>query len=185
MKTEIVHIVFSIFALTIAAAAQELFPAFGGAKPPFLLMVALCAAMRPDPPDPDDGKSDRSGGLRGWLLVAAAAGLFADALDALPFGCATAFAVIACSAARFLRGAAGGIPSALVGFLAGAIAAPCQEAWFDLWLPAAGAASTLVRFFASALPASIAGAALFAAIPAIAWRIGLDGEFSAEGGREA
>jgi len=175
MKTEIVHIVFSVIMLTLAASAQELAPEFGGAKPPFLLMVALSAAMHPDPTMPSR-KSDGHSRRFGWLFVAAAAGLFADALDVLPLGCVASFTVFACAAARLARGAAENLPVALTGFLAGAIAAPCQEAWLDIWLPAGTAAPTLVRFFASALPASVTGAALFAAMPAIARHIGLDGE---------
>jgi len=110
----------------------------------------------------------------GWLAVALAAGAFADSLDGLPFGCMAVFAVFACAAARLARDAALSLPPALAGLIIGALAAPCQEAWLNLWLPSASAPA-LVRFFAAAPAAAAAGAALFAAMPRIARHIGLDG----------
>ena len=174
MKTELVHTVFFTIALVLAAAAQEMAPAFGGAKPPFLLLVALCAALRPDPePQPGEPRRGRRHAA-GWIAVALAAGAFADALDELPFGCMAVFAVFACAAARLARGAALNLPPMLAGLITGAFAAPCQEAWLNLWLPSAGAPA-LVRFFAAAPVAAAAGAALFAVMPKIAKHIGLDG----------
>ena len=110
----------------------------------------------------------------GWLAVAIGAGAFADSLDELPFGCMAIFTVFACAAARLARDAALSLPPALAGLIIGALAAPCQEAWLNLWLPSAGAPA-LVRFFAAAPVAAATGAALFAAMPKIAMHIGLDG----------
>ena len=172
MKTELVQTVFFTIALVLAAAAQEMAPAFGGAKPPLLLLVALCAALRPDP-DPPPGAPRRRGRSMGWLAVAIAACAFADSLDGLPFGCMAIFTVFACAAARLARDAALSLPPALAGLIIGALAAPCQEAWLNLWLPSASAPA-LVRFFAAAPAAAAAGAALFAAMPKIARHIGLD-----------
>ncbi len=180
MKTELVQTVFFAFALVLAAAAQDMMPAFGGAKPPFLLIVALCAAMRPDP-EPAQGSSNSRNKVRhvGWLVVALAAGAFADALDTLPFGCMAAFTAFACAAVRLARNATSGMPPALAGLMIGAVAAPCQEAWLNLWLPF-GSESALVRFFASAPAAAVAGAAIFATAPWVARTIGLEGKHPAE-----
>ena len=183
MKTELVQIVFFTIVLVLAASAQEIAPAFGGAKPPFLLLVALCEALRPEPiPSPATARRGKRHGFR-WLVVAIAAGAFADALDVLPFGCMAVFAVFACAFVRFARTAMNSLPPALVGLVVGAIAAPCQEAWLNLWLPS-GSESVLVRFFASAPVAAAAGTALFALAPRIARSVGLDGASSAlKGGR--
>ena len=175
MKTELVQIVFFTFALVLAAAVQEMTPSFGGAKPPFLLLVALAAAVRPDPVPPS-GAAHRAKGRHhfGWLLVALAAGAFADALDELPFCCMAVFAVFACAAARLAREAVLPLPGMLAGLVIGALAAPCQEAWLNLWMPP-GSAPAMVRFFASAPAAAAVGAVLFHYVPRIAGAIGLDG----------
>ena len=171
MKTELVQIVFFTIVLVLAAAVQEMAPAFGGAKPPLLLLVALCEALRPSPP-PLPGSAKRQTRRVGWLVVAAAAGVFADALDELPTGCMAFFTMFACAAARLVRESACALPAPLAGLVVGAIAAPCQEAWLALWIPSG---SALVRFVASAPAAAAAGAALFAMAPRIARITGLDG----------
>lgn len=175
MKTELVQIVFFTFALVFAAAAQEMTPSFGGAKPPFLLLVALAAAMRPDPVPPSNAvRHAKERHHFGWLAVALAAGAFADALDELPFCCMAVFAVFACASARLAREAVRPLPGMLAGFVIGALAAPCQEAWLNLWMPSSSAPA-MVRFFASVPAAAAAGAVLFHFAPRIAHAIGLDG----------
>lgn len=180
MKTELVQIVFFTFALVLAAAVQETVPSFGGSKPPLLLLAALCVSLRPDPPpDPESARSRHRMRNFGWLAVAVAAGTFADALDMLPFGCMAVFAAFACAAARLVRDAVANVPFALTGLVTGALAAPCQEIWLDLWLPS-GSETTLVRFFASAPAAAAAGAVIFSSAPRIVRLIGLDGIPSSE-----
>ena len=77
-------------------------PAIYGAKPP-LLLVFGCIAGAP---------------------VAVAAGLFADALGGLPFGCSAVFFLAAALLSRFLR------PFA---FPAAIISAALYQIWLGIW----------------------------------------------------
>jgi hypothetical protein len=112
-----------------------------------VLLFALWTALRPSPAV----SSLRPARTWGWLAVAAAAGLLVDALDAMSVGCATGFALLSCTLARWVRPAVSWMPHVWAGVLTGALAAPCQEAWFALWMPGL---PVFVRFFASALPAA-------------------------------
>lgn len=102
VKTEIVKICAAVSALVVLAAAQDLSPLAFGAKPP-LLFVLGCTAGAP---------------------VAIGAGLFADALSGLPFGCSAAFFLGAALLVRFLK------PFA---FPVTVLSAALYQVWMSLW----------------------------------------------------
>ena len=139
MQTRAVQITFTLICLVIAAAAQELVPAFGGAKTPFLALFAVYTALRPS---------------RSWMPAALAAGAFEDALNGSPAPCCTFFTLLAATAAHFLRPVAHGLPAAGVGACAAMVAAPIHELWLSAWGVLPPGCPVLVRFFASALPAA-------------------------------
>jgi hypothetical protein len=80
VKTELTKAAAAAMGLVVLAAAQDLAPAAFGAKPPFLLVFGCIAG----------------------IPAAIAAGLFADALSALPFGCSAVFFFAAAFAVRYL-----------------------------------------------------------------------------------
>ena len=151
VQTRAVQIAFTLICLVLAAAAQEIVPTFGGTKTPFLALFAIYTALRPS---------------RSWMLVALAAGAFEDALNGSPTPCCTFFALLAATGAHFLRPVAHDLPPAGVGACAAMVAAPVRELWLAIWGVLPPGCPTLVRFFASALPAAAAGALVFAALPA-------------------
>lgn len=166
VKTDAVRVAFTAIALVVAAAVQDMLPAFGGVKAPLLQTVALYAALR--------GGASPSG----WVWTAAGAGAFSDALSGLPLGCGLGFLLPACAAARVLRGALADVPPVALGMAAAMIAAPLNEVWLAAWGLVSGAPAT-VRFFASALPAAVTGAAAFALLPRLEAAAGLTDEEAA------
>ena len=102
MKTELVKILAAFTGLLALAAAQDLSPAVFGAKPP-LLLVFGCIAGAP---------------------AAVAAGLFADALGGLPFGCSAIFFLAAALLSRFLKSFA---------FLVTILSAALYQVWLGIW----------------------------------------------------
>ena len=157
MQTRAVQITFTLICLVLAAAAQELVPAFGGTKTPFLALFAVYTALRPS---------------RSWLPAALAAGAFEDALNGSPTPCCTFFTLLAAMAAHFLRPVAHDLPAAGVGACVAMVAAPMHELWLSAWGVLPPGCPVLVRFFASALPAAAAGALVFAVLPAAERRTG-------------
>ena len=102
VKTELVKIFAAFTGLLTIAAMQDLAPAMFGAKPPLLLMFG-CIAGAP---------------------AAIAAGLFADALGGLPFGCSAIFFLAAALLSRFLK------PFA---FLVAILSAALYQVWLGIW----------------------------------------------------
>ena len=102
MKTEIVKICAAVVGLVFLAAAQDLAPVVCGAKPP-LLLVFSCIAGVP---------------------ASIAAGLFADALGGLPFGCSAVFFLAASLLTRYLK------PFACIVATASAV---LYQAWMIIW----------------------------------------------------
>lgn len=102
VKTELVKILAAFTGLLALAAAQDLSPAVFGAKPP-LLLVFGCIAGAP---------------------AAVAAGLFADALGGLPFGCSAIFFLAAALLSRFLKSFA---------FLVTILSAALYQVWLGIW----------------------------------------------------
>ena len=102
VKTNLVKIFAAFTGLLTLAAAQDLAPVAFGAKPP-LLLVFGCIAGAP---------------------VAVAAGLFADALGGLPFGCSAVFFLAAALLSRFLKSFA---------FLVAILSAALYQVWLGIW----------------------------------------------------
>lgn len=181
MKTRTVQTLFVLLCTTLAAALQDMLPAFGGAKPPLLLALVLHWAFAEPAPRERAAAGAPPLALR-WLFAALAAGAFEDALSAFPLGCATGFLLLAGAAARGLRGAARAWTPPALGLVALAAAAPLHEVWLAVWGVAGGGPAPLVRFCASALPAAPAGALVFALLPLAERLVGFDGP-EAEGRR--
>lgn len=160
MQTRAVQILFTLICLVLAAAAQELVPSFGGTKAPLLLLFAIYTALRP---------------ARRWMLVALASGAIEDALNGSPVPCCTFFALLAATCSHFLRPSAAELSPAWTGVCAAMVAAPVHELWISTWGVLPPGCSTIVRFFASALPAAAAGALVFAFLPSAERRAGFDG----------
>ena len=175
MKTDLVQISFLAICLVLAAAVQDMLPAFGGVKMPLLQVLALAAAFGVAGGGKEDGKNVRSHGAFLWLWVVLAAGFLLDALGGVSFGCGTGFLVAVCVLAHILRRIVSDMPPAVLGIVSAMLMAPLNELWLDAW-GLAGGDPMPVRFFASAIPAAVAGALLFSMLPRIERRIGLAGE---------
>ena len=102
MKTDLTRICAVLLGLVVFAAAQDLSPSLLGAKVP-LLLVFGCFAGVP---------------------AAIGAGLFADALSGLPFGCSAAFFAAAALLARAVKRSPG---------LSATVAAGLYPLWLALW----------------------------------------------------
>ncbi len=169
MKTRICQFLFVLLCTTLAAAAQDMLPAFGGAKAPLLLALALHWAFTEPAPEPRD--RDAAPAIATcWAGAALFAGAFEDALSAFPLGCATGFFLLAGVAARALRPLVPGWSAGLLGLVALAAVAPLHEVWLAVWGVTDG--ELVVRFFASALPAAPTGALVFALLPACERAVG-------------
>jgi len=102
VRTDLVKICAATIALMVLAAVQDLSPAVFGAKPPLLLLFGCIAGVP----------------------AAIGAGLFADALSGLPFGCSAVFYLIAALAVRLLR---------QFSFLTAVMSAALYQAWLAMW----------------------------------------------------
>lgn len=105
MKTNLVRVCAAMLGIIIFAAMQDMSPAFLGAKPPLLLSFSCIAG----------------------IPAALVAGLFADSLGCLPFGCSALFFLAVSILVRFFRKAA--IPLTVVS--AGAF-----QMWLSMWAEA-------------------------------------------------
>lgn len=81
MRTEYAKTFAAVAGLVILASLQDIVPAVHGAKPPFLLMFSCFAGVP----------------------TAVAAGLFADALSGISFGCSAVFYVAAALLVRYFK----------------------------------------------------------------------------------
>ena len=175
MKTRIVQILFIFLCTALAAAAQDMLPSFGGAKPPLLLALPLYWAFS-EPPVDVRARSDRKRSALAlcWVIAAFLGGAFEDALSEFPLGCATGFFLLAGSAARLSRPATLSLSPPALGLVSLMVAAPFHEVWLSVWGVAGADPSVLVRFFASALPAAPTGLLLFALLPYGEQAVGFD-----------
>ena len=120
MRAELSRLCAALLGLVVFAAAQDLAPALFGAKPPLLLIFGCFAG----------------------IPTAILAGLFADALGAMPFGCSALFFLVAALFARQVRSAA----------MAGvALAAGLYQLWIALWGDAAVSFRASLSAFAMAI----------------------------------
>jgi len=174
VKTDAVQIAFATVALILAAALQDMLPAFGGAKTPLLQMFALYVAFRW--PGRREARDSAGGNIpHAWIWTAVAAGYMLEALSGLPWGCCIAFMLPACAVARAIRHVVADMSPVLLGMTSAILFAPLHEAWLEAW-GATGGGSAFVRFFASALPAAAAGAVIFWILPAVEHFAGLGEE---------
>ena len=102
MKADLVRLCDALLGLVLCASAQDLAPTLLGAKPPLLLIFGCLAG----------------------IPTAIVAGLFTDALGALPFGCSALFFLAVALFVRLVR------PAALVGVM---LAAGLYQLWIALW----------------------------------------------------
>ena len=140
MKADLTRLCAALLGLVVCAAAQDLAPTLLGAKPPLLLIFGCLAG----------------------IPTAIVAGLFTDALGALPFGCSALFFLAVALFVRLVR------PAALVGVM---LAAGLYQLWIALW----GDAALSLRAFLGALAAAIVLAPFLQALIRLARRrIGID-----------
>ena len=140
MKADLTRLCAALLGLVVCAAAQDLAPTLFGAKPPLLLLFGCLAG----------------------IPTAIGAGLFTDALGALPFGCSALFFLAVALFVRLAR------PAALVGVM---LAAGLYQLWIALW----GDAALSLRAFLGALAAAIVLAPFLQALIRLARRrIGID-----------
>ena len=180
MKTSVVQIVFVLISTVFAAAVQDMWPTFGGVKPPLLLALVMHWAVLRRPAE----RSHREGPpfyAARWIPAAIFAGAFEDALSGFPSGCATGCFLLAGAAARFTRAAWPETPPALFGLVGLMLAAPLHELWLAVWGVAGDEPSAFIRFFAAALPAAPVGALTFLAMPRLERLVGFEGPKRAGG----
>ena len=140
MKADLTRLCAALFGLVVCAAAQDLAPTLLGAKPPLLLIFGCLAG----------------------IPTAIVAGLFTDALGALPFGCSALFFLAIALFVRFVR------PVALAGVI---LAAGLYQHWIALW----GDAALSLRPLLGALAAAAVLAPFMLALLRLARRrIGID-----------
>jgi hypothetical protein len=139
VKTEIVKICAAVAGILALAAAQDLFPSSFGTKPP-LLLVFGCIAGVP---------------------AAVAAGLFADALGGLPFGCSAAFFLAAALLTRFLKSFS--FPVAIV-----------SAAMYQIWLLLWGGNVPLHTIYAAVIYAAILFPAMRMVMSSVKLHTGID-----------
>ena len=173
---------FIFLCTVVAAACQDMWPAFGGAKPPFLLALVLHWAFAQRQVDESDRHVEKPSFYAArWLPAALLAGIFEDALSGFPSGCATGFFLLAGAAARFLRNCIHALRPAVLGFVVVTIAAPAHELWLAVWGVVGDESAVFIRFFAASLPAAPLGALMFCLLPKLENAVGFEGPFNLAG----
>ena len=140
MKAELTRVCAALLGLVVCAAAQDLSPTVLGAKPPFLLVFGCFAG----------------------IPAAIGAGLFADALGGLPFGCSAVFYAVATLAARLAKS---------ISIAVTILAAVTYQIWITLWSDGERSVWTLAGALAAT---SILAPAMLMFIRLVRRRIGLD-----------
>lgn len=177
MKTRAVQFLFFFVCTVFAAALQDMWPVFGGTKPPFLLALVLHWAVADNPSNGSDRHTLRRRPFYAarWIPVAIFAGALEDALSGFPIGCATGFFLLAGASMRFLRSIASAPSPVALGLVSVTLAAPMHELWLAMWGVAGNDPAPIIRFFASALPAAPVGAATFSLMPRLEKNVGFEG----------
>ena len=135
MKSDFSRILFAVFSIVLATAAEELLPKPFGVGFPVLLACALYFAMsRPVAPA---------------VAYALAAGAAEDAISSLPFATGSGFFAIAALAVSLLR------PAPVASFL---LVPPMFQLWLWIWEPSIGS-GVFSRVLASVPVGAIACAA--------------------------
>ena len=185
MKTRAVQFLFFFVCTIFAAALQDMWPVFGGAKPPFLLALVLHWAATDRPTNNSERHPSRTRQFYAarWIPVAIFAGAFEDALSGFPIGCATGFFLLVGVSIRFLLSIANAPSPSALGLVSVTLAAPLHELWLAVWGVAGNDPAPIIRFFASALPAAPVGAAIFFIMPRLEKNVGFEGPEAI--GREA
>ena len=143
MKTDITRLCAAALGIVFFAAAQDISPMALGAKPPFLLALGCFAG----------------------IPTAIVAGLFADALGAMPFGCSAAFFAIVAAAVRFaLRGWAVKVAGVVA-------AAGAYQLWISLWY---GVPASMEAVAGALLAAAPVAPAMYVAVRVARRWIGID-----------
>lgn len=140
MKANLVRICAVTLGLVVCAAVQDLSPSILGAKPPVLLVFSCFTG----------------------IPAAICAGLFADALGGLPFGCSAVFCAVAALCSRLSRSASIGIAIA---------AAAIYQLWVALWNGNDGTMHSLVS---AIVAATILSPIMLYVIQLARRRIGID-----------
>lgn len=179
MKTRAVQFLFFFVCTVFAAALQDMWPVFGGAKPPFMLALVLHWAVSDHPANDSERHPSRKRPFYAarWIPAAVFAGAMEDALSGFPIGCASGFFLLAGAALRFMRSNSGASPlaPAALGLAAVALAAPMHELWLAVWGVAGDDPAPIIRFFASTIPAAPVGAATFLLMPRLEKYVGFEG----------
>ncbi len=176
MQTRIVQILFIVVCTVLAAACQDMWPAFGGVKPPFLLALALHWAFIQPMIDKDDRHVEVPPFYSArWIPAALFAGAFEDALSGFPIGCATGYFLLAGTAARFIQQAVLVLKPAALGLVVLMMAAPLHEIWLAVWGVVGEEPSLFIRFFAATIPAAPVGAFIFFSLPHLEAASGFEG----------
>ncbi len=178
VKNSILHIVFVLICLIVFGAVQDSLSSFGGVKAPLLLAYALSVAFTAPDAKRSFDRTDK-GDVPAWIFIAIASGAFIDALTGFPHGFTPVYFLLACAAARFVRGFLQEYPRFVAGLIITAIAAGVYELWLVIWGVANPDSSILVRFFAAAFLAMPTGAVVFAAIPVLEKHAGIHDEETA------
>lgn len=180
VKTRVVQILLILVSTVLAAALQDMLPAFGGAKAPILLALVLHWSFTERKADERDRHAQKVPFLAArWVPAAIFAGAFEDALSGFPTGCATGFFLLAGAAIRFLRTLVGTIEIPVLGLIVLMAAAPLHELWLGVWGVVGEDPALFVRFFASALPAAPVGMIVFSFMPSIERHAGFEGPSAA------
>lgn len=162
MKNSVVQIVSIVFGVVLAAALQDMLPAFGGVKAPFVTAVVVFIAFRMT--------------LALALGIGFAAGLLLDALSGVSVFCATVSMPLVALGVHFLRDPLAEVPHFAAGALMVAAAAVFGEVWFVASGFVDAAAVLFVRTSAAAILSAPLGAAIFALLPYMGRYVGLEEE---------
>ena len=183
MKTNLVQFFFILLCIVIASALQDLWPTFGGVKPPVLLATVLhWAYSRSADVEPGRRREGRTHHLiECWLPAAAVAGFAEEALSNFPNGCIIGFFLLAGLAVRLQCEYLNTMHPAVAGGIVVTVAASIHELWLTVWGVVGDDPAPFIRFFSASLPAAVTGALVFACLPRLERAVGFDGPDTTEG----
>lgn len=151
-----------VFGIVFAAALQDMLPAWGGVKPPFVMAAVTFVAFHAS--------------LATALGFGFGAGILLDSLSGVNAFCATVSMPLVALAVHFLHGSMDEVPNSVAGAFAAAAAGGFGEVWLAVSGTAAEDAGMLARVMDAAILAVPIGAVLFASLPWLGRHIGLEAE---------